>query len=650
MLNPTISMSEPYKLRKSKRIFLLIYKLYQRKKKSLSPKEHEELKNCLEKSQENILAKNTEAASQTIKNLENLSASYLKKTFFEQTRDFIGAIVFALVVAIFVRQMWFEFYEIPTGSMRPTLKEQDRLVVSKTQFGINIPLTTKQVYFDPNLVQRGGIVVFTGQDMDIHDVDTMYFYLFPGKKQYIKRLIGKPGDTLYFYGGKIYGVDKDGHDVSHELQRPSLSQVDHIPFISFEGKVSTSEKNAHGVYNSVVLHQMNEPIAKMKILSGHRVSSELLPLKTSEGKQTPPSYEDLWGFKNYAMARIVHKKEYLTLNGANLENLKPTDYYLELVHNPNLKGAKLQRDLYGRLRPILGLNYSYIPLDETHLKDLFNNLYTARFVVEKSGHVRRYGYKKSEQSKSFQPKLDHIPAGTYEFYYGKAYQIFWQGITKELPPSHPIYQFTKENLYTLFNLGIEFDTRFLPEANYPLLLPSRYAFFRDQTLYVMGTALFKQTDPLLQAFLQQEKIKQHHSTAYSPYLPFVDHGAPLLENGLLDTKTVLRYGIKVPDNGYLVLGDNYAMSADSRDFGFVPQNNLRGVPNFIFWPPGNHFGFPNQASYPVFVLPRLLIWLIAGLIITAAIILHRKRYRLPIDKRLSDKSYYMNFLNFLFPY
>lgn len=630
ILNLIISMSDSYKLRKSKRLFLLIYKLYQRKKKSLSPHEHEVLKKSLEQSQESIVAKNIESASRNIKHLEDLSKSYLKKTSFEQARDFIGAIVFALVVAVLVRQMWFEYYEIPTGSMRPTFKEQDRLVVSKAQFGINIPLTTKQAYFDQNLVQRGGIVVFTGQDMDIQDVDTMYFYLFPGKKQYIKRLIGKPGDSLYFYGGRLYGVDKEGHDISHELQRSSLNQIDHIPFISFEGKVSTSDQSSHGVYNSVVLRQMNEPVAKMKVLSGHRVGTEMLPLTTSEGKQTPPSYEDLWGFKNYAMARILHKKEYLTVNGASLENLKPTDYYLELVHDPNLKGAKLQRDLYGRLRPILGLNYSYIPLDEAHLKELFNNLYTARFIVEKSGHIRRYGYKKSEQSKGFQPKLDHVPPGTYEFYYGKAYQIFWQGVTKELPSSHPIYQFTKETLYTLFNLGIEFDTRFLPEANYPLLLPSRYAFFRDQTLYVMGTPLFKQNDPLLQAFSQQEMIKQHHSTAYAPYLPFVDHGAPLLANGLLDVKKVLRYGVKVPDKQYLVLGDNYAMSADSRDFGFVPQNNLRGVPNFIFWPPGDRFGFPNQAWYPIFVLPRLIIWLIAALIITAAVMLHRKRYKLPI--------------------
>ena len=112
--------------------------------------------------------------------------------------------------------------------MRPTLKESDFLVVSKTDFGLNIPLTTSHFYFDPSLVQRGEIVVFTGENMDIADSDTVYFYLFPGKKQFVKRLIAKPGDTLYFYGGKVYGIDEAGRDITSELQLPELDKIDHI--------------------------------------------------------------------------------------------------------------------------------------------------------------------------------------------------------------------------------------------------------------------------------------------------------------------------------------------------------------------------------------------------------------------------------------
>ena len=68
------------------------------------------------------------------------------------------------------------------------------------------------------------LLVFTGENMDIRDVDTMYFYIFPGKKQYVKRLMGKPGDLLYFYGGEIYGIDGDGKDITSELQIEQLDK------------------------------------------------------------------------------------------------------------------------------------------------------------------------------------------------------------------------------------------------------------------------------------------------------------------------------------------------------------------------------------------------------------------------------------------
>jgi signal peptidase I len=618
---------------------LLIYKLYKKKNKSLTPSVREDLKKALKKTQDSLLTEDREEASRQVTVLEDLSFRYLKKNIFDQTKDFIGAIVFALVIATVVRQMWFEFYSIPTGSMRPTLKEQNGLVVSKTQFGINIPLTAKHAYFNPELVKRNGIVVFTGKDMDIEDVDTMYFYLFPGKKQYIKRLIGKPGDTLYFYGGKIYGLDKHLQDISSELDISSLSLIDHIPFISFEGKTLLPKSPTQGVYSPAILYQMNEPVAKLSFSSNHHIHAELTaPHQTSS--HPLKDYDDLWGFKNYGMVRLLNKKDYLmALDGAHLENLKSSEYYLEITHHPSLKTAKLQKDLYGRLRPVLGLNKSYIPLDEAHLKTLFSHLYTARFIVDKEGYAYRYGYKRKSYPKEYLPKLSHIPPGTYEFYYGKAYQVFggpitqivpFGGYTKELPSTHPIYQFKSQTIYQLFNLGIEFDKRFLPDSGYPSLYPSRYTFFRDNNLYVMGAPLLLKEEPVLEEFVKQEHHKELLAAPYAPYVPFIDHGSPQKDNGQLDKEFILQHGIKIPEKSYLVLGDNYAMSADSRVFGFVPEDNLRGVPEFIFWPFDKQFGLPNQPHYQIFTLPRILIWILAGTVITIATLSHRRKYRLPI--------------------
>ncbi len=46
--------------------------------------------------------------------------------------------------------------------MRPTFKEQDHLSVTKTSFGLNIPLATEHFYFDPYLVQRLSVAIWSG--------------------------------------------------------------------------------------------------------------------------------------------------------------------------------------------------------------------------------------------------------------------------------------------------------------------------------------------------------------------------------------------------------------------------------------------------------------------------------------------------------
>ncbi|MCH9630427.1 MAG: hypothetical protein S4CHLAM37_04260 [Chlamydiia bacterium] len=584
-----------------------------------------EMNKAFEAAQAAILAKDKSTAGQRIEDLEALSSIHLRKNAFDKLRDFFGALIFALVIAVVVRQMWFEYYEIPTGSMRPTLKEKDRLVVSKNQFGVNVPLLPKHFYFNPSLVKRGGIVVFSGRDMDIPDVNTMYFYLFPGKKQYIKRLIGKPGDTLYFASGNIYGIDKDGNDISSDIQRETLGKINHIPYIHFEGRAISPKSPVQGIFSPVVIYQMNEPVAKLYVSSNRQVQGEMLPIAT-DGDSKITKYEDLWGFKNYAMARIIDRKQYLSFNGANLENITPSDLYLELTHSPSLQNATLERDYYGRVRPSVGLSKSYIPLNETHLKRLFDNLYTARFLVDENGSIRRYGYKKSQQPKMFQAKIDNVPAGTYEFYHGKAHKIGWQGALTELPKNHPIYAFTKEKAKMFFNLGIEFDTRFSPDSSTQSLLPSRYAFFRDQNLYVMDTLTFNKDEKALQNFRKNEELRSSYSNG--TYSAFTEQKVTN-SDGTLNVDFIKQYGITVPDKSYLCLGDNYAMSADTRDFGFVPEENLKGVPDFLFWPFGERFGYPNQPLYGFITLPRLIVWVLAFGTILVSIIIHRKRTKLP---------------------
>jgi signal peptidase I len=618
-------------LRKSKHILRTTFHLFQKQKKRMSPDSSSLMKQALQALQQEIMHENQEKADELAKQVESLGRANLKKSPFDHIRELVFALVFALVIAILVRQMWFEFYEIPSGSMRPTFKEQDRLVVSKTSFGVNVPLRPAEFYFNPDLVQRNGIVIFTGENMDIRDVDTMYFYLFPGKKQYIKRMIGTPGDILYFYGGQIYGIDATGRDISFPLQLDSLSSIDHIPFIDFDRKLLLPPNPVNGIYSPVYIYQMNEPVVKLYVTPSGQVHGEMVNPPQVHAQGAPPveDYGDLWGFKNFGMARMLTKEQVKNLTDQNPADMPEGFLYLEIRHHPTLTGVKLIRDEMGRLRPSIGMSTSIIPLGESHLKDIFDNMYTARFEV-KNGKAFRYGMDpKAAASNIFLPVLPNVPDGCYEFYEGIGYQVLWGGITKVLPDSHPLYRITPATVQLFFNLGIEWDTRFSPQVKNQRLVPARYAYFREGELFLLGVPIFLKGDLELADYLAREQARAKASNPQAPYKPFEDLGPPI-KNGTIDIDFVRQNGILVPSDMYLVLGDNHAMSADSREFGFVPQQNLRGAPSLIFWPPGNRLGFPNQPSYPFLNGPRTFVWVLAALSITLGTIYWRRRNALPL--------------------
>lgn len=598
--------------RKQERLLRHTYHLFQSKKKKLSEGSQQKILEQMRLLQQALGNKDVVSSKEEASQLEKLSTQLLTKTSFEKIRTFILSLAGALALAVLIRQVWFELYKIPTGSMRPTLMEQDHLLVSKTTFGINRPLSRDHILFDPDLVQRNGIFIFTGEGMDIRDVDTMYFYLFPGKKIYVKRLMGKPGDTLYFYGGLLYGIDKEGKDISSELQSERLAHIDHVPFLQFEGKVSTGTQADRGIYSPIFLRQMNMPVAKLSVLPSNQVTGELLvpsPVK---------SYSDLWGIGNFGMARIV-SQEMAKRWASDSSSLIPAPFYLEILHTPSLQGGTIEKDIRGRLRPHVRLHSSFVPLDEEHMKKLFSNLYTVRFTVQK-GIAHAYGLPSAFINSPLLPKIPGIPDGTYEFYYGKGYKIGFQGLSSPLQEDHPLYNDTPERIQLLYNLGMEFDVRFSPNTRHTPFFPLRYVYFRNGDLYAMGEPLFSKEDPLLQSFIETEKKKS---------TPFLDKGAPLLADGTLDVEFIRANGLQVPEKMYLALGDNHAVSGDSREFGFVPQENLRGAPDWIFWPAGPRFGHPNQPPYPFINLPRVLVWTTALLCIGGSLIWRKKRNKLP---------------------
>jgi signal peptidase I len=636
--------SKQYSLRRSRKILRHAYSIYKRRRKQTKREIVDRVEELLASLDQAILNRDVDRASSLAHEVEAYLPTVMRKSPLNHICDIGLAIVFALVVAVIVRQVWFEPYEIPSGSMRPTLEEHDLPIVSKTAFGLNVPLTAKHFYFNSDLLKRTEIFVFRPENMDLADTNHLYFFLFPGKKRYIKRCMGKPGDTIYFYGGQIYGIDAEGNDLIELRENEAIETIDHVPFLSFEGKVSTHGTDSHGMYTPVFFHQMDRTVARLTLRSNGEIRGQLFdgtgwvpdegPLNTSDQLAT---YGDFWGIGNYAMARLLTPKQAIALGEL------PTDLisdnvllYLELRHTPSLSYPKphLGRDAQGRIRPVLTPNVTLVPLDQKEIDAILANLYTSRFIIADGYGSLSRGGRKSAGKGPFDPEFPGIPNGQYEFYHGKAYRIGWGAIRSELPPDHPLYDNSPQQVQKLFNLGIEMLTPFEPTAKNHIYYPSRYAYYRNGDLYLLGAPFLSKDDPRLVAFVEREKSLAESSPAQRPYIPFLDRGAPI-KDGKLDVDFIREFGLQIPAKMYLALGDNYASSSDSRDFGFVPENNIVGTPIALVWPPGPRWG--KVAHPPVRWVngPRLVIWGIVLAILIGYWIYRRRNRNRPIFKKLS---------------
>ncbi len=115
----------------------------------------------------------------------------MKKFFIEN----LITLLYALLIAIIIRSLLIQPFYIPSSSMEPNLLVGDRLFVTKYTYGyskhsfpFSPPLFTGRIFF--NEPKRGDVIVFkTPED---------------NRTDFIKRLIGLPGDTIQFIDGELY--------------------------------------------------------------------------------------------------------------------------------------------------------------------------------------------------------------------------------------------------------------------------------------------------------------------------------------------------------------------------------------------------------------------------------------------------------------
>ena len=103
-------------------------------------------------------------------------------------RQEIRPLLILALVMCSLRSSLADWNDVPTGSMKPTILEGDRVFVNKLAYDLKVPFTTWHITEWSN-PQRGDIVVFfSPQD----------------GTRLVKRVIGLPGDTVYIDAGQVY--------------------------------------------------------------------------------------------------------------------------------------------------------------------------------------------------------------------------------------------------------------------------------------------------------------------------------------------------------------------------------------------------------------------------------------------------------------
>lgn len=144
-------------------------------------------------------------------------------------KETIKTLVYAVGIALVVRTFLFEPFNIPSGSMKPTLLVGDYLFVSKFAYGYSrysfpwgLPPFSGRIF--ESLPKRGDVVVFKLPS--------------DNKTDYIKRVVGLPGDRIQVLDGVLYvngvaatldpvghfGEDLDGREINVPEYRETLPE------------------------------------------------------------------------------------------------------------------------------------------------------------------------------------------------------------------------------------------------------------------------------------------------------------------------------------------------------------------------------------------------------------------------------------------
>ncbi|MDP9433683.1 MAG: signal peptidase I [Actinomycetota bacterium] len=182
-------------------------------------------------------------------------------------RELPFLVLVAFVLALLIKAFLVQAFYIPSGSMERTLLVDDRVLVNKLVYRFRD-------------IHRGEVVVFNGLDSFspevaplppangvqrvLRGISSAIGVGAPGEKDFIKRVIGVPGDRVACCTDGKVTVQPAGSDVAVPLEEPYVYQDDQAPFCKAGNSEQTCPSGAPGVL---------VPEGRLWVLGDHRSQS-----------------------------------------------------------------------------------------------------------------------------------------------------------------------------------------------------------------------------------------------------------------------------------------------------------------------------------------------------------------------------------------
>jgi len=194
-------------------------------------------------------------------------------------------IVFILLMTVF-RSAVADWYTVPTGSMQPTIKEGDRIIVNKMAYDLKLPFSqlSLMVTGEP---QRGEIVVFESKAAD---------------NRLIKRVIGLPGDVIEMRNEALFINGKAVSYHPSQQNAPQMFAIETLGDIKHAIKIDKNKSKQLSSFNAITV-----PAKSYLVLGDNRRNSAdsrvygFVPRHEIKGKATDIAFS--LNYDNYYLPR-----------------------------------------------------------------------------------------------------------------------------------------------------------------------------------------------------------------------------------------------------------------------------------------------------------------------------------------------------------